>query len=71
MGFLKSFTSTVQKGLDQTVGELKPGGKAWDPYAQQVAQMAQRKKDQGRIASNLAVGQGASLLTGPRPNLPA
>ena len=128
MGFLKSFTSTVQKGLDQTVGELKPGGKAWeprkgalgkwdpgkgtlghwmdqiyggstkdffdmvqakggdepddvappdlsaydvDPNAQQVAQMAQRKKDQGRIASNLAVGQGASLLTGPRPNLPA
>ena len=30
MGFLKSFTSTVQKGLDQTVGELKPGGKAWE-----------------------------------------
>ena len=121
MGMFSSFGKTITRALDQTVGELKPGGKAWeprkgalgkwdpgkgtlghwmdqiyggstkdffdmvqakggddpddvappdlsaydvDPDAQQQAQMAMRKKDQGRIAANLAQGQGASLLTG-------
>ena len=61
------------KGGDDPDDVAPPDLSAYDvdPDAQQVAQMAQRKKDQGRIASNLAVGQGASLLTGPRPNLPA
>ena len=30
MGILSSFSKTVSKALDQTVGELKPGGKAWN-----------------------------------------
>ena len=30
MGMFSNFGKTVTKALDQTVGELKPGGKAWE-----------------------------------------
>ena len=30
MGMFSSFGKTITRALDQTVGELKPGGKAWE-----------------------------------------
>lgn len=54
------------KGGDDPDDVAPPDLSAYDvdPNAQQQAQMAMRKKDQGRMAANLAQGQGASLLTG-------
>ena len=66
-GSTKDFFDMVQaKGGDDPDDVAPPDLSAYDvdPDAQQQAQMAMRKKDQGRIAANLAQGQGASLLTG-------
>ena len=30
MGMFSSFSKTILRGLDQTIGETKPGGKAWE-----------------------------------------